>query len=220
MYYSHFYQKIKSLNKFKEKKKRVEDKFNEIIFQQSIYFDQFNIIAEWKSYTHDDYGDEVFNDKAFEKELETLSNKLYPTNSAYSIEIRNKLRRYAIDNFKKGRYTNQTNILTGEDFEISLATLFKLKGYIVTLTSKTGDQGADLIMEKNGKKIIVQAKYYTGNVGNDAVQQVNSAVSFYNANEGWVITNSNFTPSAIKLATKLKIKLINGHQLKTQYNYF
>ena len=80
-------------------------------------------------------------------------------------------------------------------------------------TPATGDQGADLIAKKDGKTIIIQAKRYQDTVGNKAVQEVISAVQFYRGDEGWVITNSTFTPSAKALAHRSNIKLIDGKML-------
>jgi len=48
------------------------------------------------------------------------------------------------------------------------------------------------------------------------VQEVISAVSFYGGNEGWVVTNSTFTPSAIALSQKANVKLIDGATLKNK----
>ena len=42
---------------------------------------------------------------------------------------------------------------------------------------------------------------------------VASAVQFYSADEGWVITNSTFTKSAKELAQKTGINLIDGYDL-------
>jgi restriction system protein len=46
------------------------------------------------------------------------------------------------------------------------------------------------------------------------VQEIVGAIKFYNADEGWVITNSTFTASARSLAQANNIKLIDGHDLK------
>jgi len=43
-----------------------------------------------------------------------------------------------------------------------------------------------------------------------------SAVTYYGGDEGWVITNSFFTPSSKALARKSKVKLIDGEHLKEQ----
>jgi hypothetical protein len=104
--------------------------------------------------------------------------------------------------------------LSGVEFEAHIARLLRSAGYDVQGTPVTGDQGADLIAKKDGRTIIIQAKRYQGTVGNKAVQEVISAVAFYGGNEGWVVTNSTFTSSAIDLAQKAKIKLIDGTALK------
>jgi restriction endonuclease Mrr len=106
--------------------------------------------------------------------------------------------------------------LSGVEFETYIARLLRSAGYDVQGTPTTGDQGADLIAKKDGRTVIIQAKRYEGTVGNKAIQEVNSAVSFYGGTEGWVITNSTFTPSAIALAQKTNIKLVDGTGLKNK----
>ena len=101
--------------------------------------------------------------------------------------------------------------MKGEEFEKYLQAFFEKKGYRVSLTKKSGDFGADLIMHKNGhidrrlkvslpETTIVQVKRYNKNVGIEAVQQIMAAKSFYNADKCAVATNQYFTPAAQKLA--------------------
>jgi restriction endonuclease Mrr len=104
--------------------------------------------------------------------------------------------------------------LSGEEFETHIAKLLRSYGFEVLGTPRTGDQGADLIAMKNGNKIVIQAKRYQGSVGNGAVQEVIGAVKFYGTHEGWVVTNSTFTPSAKALAQRSNIKLVDGHTLQ------
>lgn len=80
--------------------------------------------------------------------------------------------------------------MTGIQFEKYLMVLFQDLGYLVKSTPKTGDFGADLILQKDKRKVVVQAKRYKKNVGIKAVQEVTSAIKYYNANEAWVVTNS------------------------------
>ena len=83
-------------------------------------------------------------------------------------------------------------------------------GYQVVRTNSSGDQGADLIINKNGKRIAVQAKRYKNKkVGNKAVQEVLSGKYYYNCDEAWVVTNSNFTDSAYNLSIKTNVELIS-----------
>lgn len=74
-------------------------------------------------------------------------------------------------------------------------------------TPITGDQGADVIMVVEGVKIVIQAKKYTGVVGNAAVQEVFAAMQFYDADYAMVVTNSRYTPAAQTLATKIGVEL-------------
>jgi HJR/Mrr/RecB family endonuclease len=100
--------------------------------------------------------------------------------------------------------------LSGPEFETYVGRILTKCGYRVSGTPATGDQGADLIAERDGRKIIIQAKRYDDTVGNKAVQEVLGALSFYGGDEGWVVTNSTFTPSAKALAQKANVKLIDG----------
>lgn len=102
------------------------------------------------------------------------------------------------------------NNLTGEEFEELLKAYFKKNGYKVDLTPKSGDYGADLIVRKNGEKIIIQAKRYKGSVGISAVQEVIGAKEYYKGDKALVITNSYFTPAAKELAGKTRVKLWDG----------
>ncbi|MBR6133586.1 MAG: restriction endonuclease [Bacilli bacterium] len=109
-------------------------------------------------------------------------------------------------------------IKTGDDFEVFLEMLFKKLGYDVVHCGGSGDQGADLILKKNKKKYVVQAKYYASSLDNTPVQEVCGAIKYYNADKGIVVTNSKFTSGAIKLADANDVKLIDGIKLKGLIN--
>ena len=105
--------------------------------------------------------------------------------------------------------------LSGYEFQEYLKNLFKLLGYVVIQTKLSGDQGADLIISKDGEKIVVQAKKYNGKVSNEAVQEVVAAKNHYKANKAIVVTNSSFTKSAIDLALSNNVELWDGAKLKS-----
>ncbi len=98
--------------------------------------------------------------------------------------------------------------MNGFQFEKYLKHLFAFQGYKVTVTQAIGDYGADLVLKKNEKTIVVQAKRYSNSVGIDAVQQAVAAINHYHAQEAWVVTNSRFTEPAITLALSNNVKLI------------
>lgn len=107
------------------------------------------------------------------------------------------------------------NIQNGYDFEEYVANLYKKLGYTIEeVTKKSGDQGADVIANKDGRKYVIQSKYYNSPVGNKAVQEVVASIKMYGANQAIVVTNNNFTPSAIELAKANGVELINGDKLK------
>jgi restriction endonuclease Mrr len=106
--------------------------------------------------------------------------------------------------------------MNGLDFEDVVANLFNSKGYNARVTSGSGDQGADVVAEKDFEKVVIQAKRYKGKVSNSAVQEVVASMKHYNADRGLVITNSEFTSSARELASSNEIELWNGGKLKEQ----
>lgn len=103
--------------------------------------------------------------------------------------------------------------MTGRKFEEYLGNVFQAKGYGVKFTPTTNDYGADLLLSKQGKKIVVQAKRYKKNVGVRAVQEVIPAIQMYSASEAWVVTNSYLTNQAMKLAKVNNVKVIDRNML-------
>ncbi|SDE75650.1 Topoisomerase DNA binding C4 zinc finger [Fontibacillus panacisegetis] len=81
------------------------------------------------------------------------------------------------------------------------------------MTKAAGDFGADLIIQKDGKKIVVQAKRYSKNVGIKAVQEAQAAIAHYGASEAWVVTNSDFTAATYDLAKSNRVRLVNREEL-------
>jgi hypothetical protein len=106
------------------------------------------------------------------------------------------------------------NISNGYEFEEYLKTIFEELGYDVKITKRSNDQGGDLVIDRGNVRTVVQAKYYSNPVGNKAVQEVFSAIAYYNAHKGMVVTNNTFTSSAIALAEVNDITLIDGEELE------
>lgn len=103
--------------------------------------------------------------------------------------------------------------MTGIQFEKFLMLRYRSMGYIVKETPVSGDFGADLVLHKNSRKIVVQTKRYSKTVGLKAVQEVSSAKPHYKADEAWVVTNNYFTVAAKQLAATNNVKLINRDHL-------
>jgi hypothetical protein len=185
---------------------------------------KFLEIAERKVSVIDDYGDENWD--ALPKEMEVCLGKIAKRNSIkpddtlpdafrwLERQLEPYFRKYHQQ--QKERRADSFNVhgMSGVEFEMWLAKVLREKGFEVQGTSATGDQGADLIAKKDGRTIIIQAKRYQGTVGNKAVQEVISALAYYGGDEGWVVTNASFTPSAKALAQKSKIRLVDGIMLR------
>ena len=108
----------------------------------------------------------------------------------------------------------QVDAMGGYDFEKFLVELFQTAGYDIEETKLSGDQGADLFVTRFGKKIVIQAKNYSGTVGNSAIQEAIAAKNFYGCDEAMVVTNSSFTRSAIELANAVTVRLVGRRELQ------
>ncbi|RDW13583.1 restriction endonuclease [Paracoccus thiocyanatus] len=86
------------------------------------------------------------------------------------------------------------------DFEGLCARVLSECGWDASTTQGSGDQGADVVAQKNGKRLVVQCKIYTGVVGNKSVQEVLGAKSYYNADLTAVVCTTQYTKSATQLA--------------------
>lgn len=71
--------------------------------------------------------------------------------------------------------------MEGIQFENYLGHLLRAQGYKIEVSKATGDYGADLLIQKDGKRIVVQAKRYSENVGSKAVQEVQASIVHYKA---------------------------------------
>ena len=103
----------------------------------------------------------------------------------------------------------QIDSLSGIEFEKLLKTIFEKQGYHVSLTKKSHDYGADLILNKNNKISLVQAKCYEKNIGIKAIQEIIAAKTHYLAEDLFVATNRYFSKDAIILAGEHGVKLID-----------
>jgi len=103
--------------------------------------------------------------------------------------------------------------LSGHQFEAFLKKLFENLEYVVVQTKVSGDQGADLVMMKNGVKTVVQAKKYAGAVSNKAIQEVVAAKRFYKSENALVVTTGEFTKSAIQLALSNDVEVWDKNKL-------
>ena len=98
--------------------------------------------------------------------------------------------------------------MDGLQFEHRCAELLRYRGFHkVTVTKGSGDQGIDILAQKNGLKYGIQCKYYSHPVGNKAIQEAYAGADFYDCDAAMVMTNNTFTRAARELAEKLEVEL-------------
>ncbi len=98
--------------------------------------------------------------------------------------------------------------MTPAEFEQWCATALARSGWRTRMVGGSGDQGADVIAERGGRRAVIQCKLYQSPVGNRAVQEAYAAMTHYSADVAAVITSSGFTPSARRLSATTGVALI------------
>ena len=104
--------------------------------------------------------------------------------------------------------------MDGKRFESFLLDTLRAKDIRAEITKSSGDQGVDLIVRYRLKTIVIQYKRYSNTVGNSAIQEVYAGDTYYNADAAIVITNNKFTSSAIELAERCRVLLIDKTSIK------
>ena len=115
-----------------------------------------------------------------------------------------------------GKYNHASRCLrlSGPEFEAYVALVLEDNGFKhVEITKGSGDQGVDILAERNGKTYAVQCKNYEGAVGNFAVQEAYAGAQFYGCDVAAVICPGTFTRGAKELAQSTGVLLWDGKKL-------
>lgn len=104
--------------------------------------------------------------------------------------------------------------LNPRDFELLVGYLYYKKGYIIKITSKTRDGGYDILAEKNTvrehKRLYIECKLHSSNIGVPIVRNVLGTLSIENATKSVIVASSYFTKPAYEEARKSKrVELID-----------
>lgn len=104
--------------------------------------------------------------------------------------------------------------MEGRDFEYFCADLLRRNGFTdVTVTSGSGDQGVDILAQKDDIRYAVQCKCYAADLGNTPVQEIHAGKEFYDCHVGAVMTNRGFTPGARQAAKRTRTLLWGREKL-------
>ena len=115
-----------------------------------------------------------------------------------------------------GATMEQVDFLDGIEFEDWCAGLLIENGYTNVMgTPASGDQGVDILAEKEGVKFAFQCKCYSSDLGNTPVQEVYAGKTMYDCHVGIVMTNRHFTSGAVSLADKIGVLLWDREKLES-----
>lgn len=232
-----FLREIKYDNFYLSFKKLIENKYKFEITKNNKQKDSFLLLPKFYS---------LFSNKLINyKDLKKINDKYIDLNKFITLKTKLKIKTQSkiccikydsIENFINEYFfaifniiinycsvfkqDNNLNLKTGIDLEIEVSKRLTNLGYSTTLTKTSGDQGVDVLAEKNNILIAIQCKLYSKPVGNKAVQEIIAGKSFYNANYGVVVTNNDYTKSAKELANKCGIFLFNIQYLESSFEEF
>ncbi len=101
----------------------------------------------------------------------------------------------------------------GIAYERFCAQLLQQAGWRARPTQASGDQGCDVVAERDGFRLVIQCKRYGRPVGNAAVQEAAAAALHWSADMAAVVSNAGFTPAARKLAGTTGVRLLHHDAL-------
>lgn len=90
--------------------------------------------------------------------------------------------------------------LDGEQFEQELGALFRHLGFDVESTPKTGDQGIDLLLRKDGKTTVVQCKAHQSPVGPAIIRDLYGTMVAFGADNAVLACTGGFTKGVREFA--------------------
>jgi hypothetical protein len=99
--------------------------------------------------------------------------------------------------------------LDAKGFERELTELFKRMGFEVHWTGRHGaDEGIDITLKANGKRILVQCKAHKEYIGPGPVRDLYGTLMHQKADEAWLIATSGFYSGATSFARGKPIRLL------------
>jgi restriction system protein len=104
--------------------------------------------------------------------------------------------------------------LSPKAFEHYVAALFRRKGYRVTVSGRSGDEGVDLkITQPNGKQAIAQCKRYRNTLGPEIVRELYGTLIHERVHHAFLVTTAAISEGAHQWARHKPITLIDGQTL-------
>ncbi len=117
---------------------------------------------------------------------------------------------------QEGPAVSALDQMSWQEFEMLVGEAYRRKGYSVAETGGRGaDGGIDLILSKDGEKVLVQCKQWkTYKVGVTVIRELYGVMAAEGATGGIVVTSGEYTQEAKSFAEGKKIDLIDGSGLR------
>ena len=100
--------------------------------------------------------------------------------------------------------------MSGPQFEVFVADLFRAMGHRVTMLGGAGDQGVDMVVTYHGERVAIQCKNYRRAAGNKPVQEVFAGARHHGCQRAWVVAPAGFTRAAYELAESTGVSLYDA----------
>ena len=115
---------------------------------------------------------------------------------------------------EQARSLEALQLMTWQEFELLVGEAFRRRGFgIIEQGGEGPDGGVDLVLNKAGKRYLVQCKQWkVTSVGVDIVRQHYGVMAAARADGGFVITSGRFTDAARQFAHG-RVTLIDGSEL-------
>lgn len=103
--------------------------------------------------------------------------------------------------------------MSAAEFEAQMSGLLRELGYTVRPVPQSGLHDVDLLLETTSRRVAVQLKRWRARVGDRSVYALFVGRIYYATDEAWLITTSEFTRKALKLAETTGVRLVDGVEL-------
>jgi restriction system protein len=104
--------------------------------------------------------------------------------------------------------------MSGAQFEVFTADLFRAMGDQAVVLGGAGDQGVDVIVNRRGERVAVQCKNHRRPVGNRPVQEVYAGAQHHRCVEACVVAPAGYTRGAIALARSTGVSLYDADTVR------
>ena len=152
---------------------------------------------------------DMYKDQFSEETLEFAMNAYYHACSVAGLSVKNSFCNNSIP-------MESVDKMDGHEFEFFCADLLSKNGFRnVEVTKGSGDQGVDILAEKDGIRYAIQCKCYSSDLGNKPIQEAFAGKSIYHCQIAAVLTNRFFTKGGIEAARMTGVLLWDRKKLQT-----